>query len=367
MFNPPISAIFHSLQATGVIGSFSSEIINSFQQQHFFSLAANKEARTNRLRESFRGKGINRIFLSHNLRNFGCKLQGCATEYLSPDCLNASEGWDVVKAEADLRGALVVVNNNDAARNLAAYFELFCACPETIFAGWDWDNHHWMEVSSGLAAHSDIYAPAHHENLYQLTRYNWLTVGPIYCATVQWSAQFLADALPEMITCARMDVPLGKHIPYAMFEFRNQVLATLSQSYDSIGFSDRTFHARTPEDRFREWIAYKLHWISPVLNDVPIRIFDALITGGIPVVPESLRHLPPLAEIDDRHILAYSPSDILNPRPLVQRGVELFDSQGSKGIAERHHLAMSRHHGDQAISAIRRFAERIFCSPDVGP
>ena len=103
---------------------------------------------------------------------------------------------------------MVVVNTNDVAKNRNGYFALFEQCAETIFAAWDWDNHHWLEMSAPLAATCDVYAPSHHESLYLLSRYNWIIAGPVYCATVQWSSSFLKEALVEMITNQRGDMPL---------------------------------------------------------------------------------------------------------------------------------------------------------------
>src|SRR5581483_5939078 len=108
--------------------------------------------------------------------------------------------------------------------------------------------HHWLDVSSFLAAHSDLYAPAHHENLYLLTRYNWATTGPVYCGAVQWSGQFFVEHLQQMLAAERSAEPLGKHSGYEPFKFRNRVVTTLGQHYPSIGFATRNFHVRTPED-----------------------------------------------------------------------------------------------------------------------
>ena len=182
----------------------------------------------------------------------------------------------------------------------------------------------------------------------------------MYCSTVQWSREFLARQLPQLITTERSNDPLGKHIPYGPFTFRNRVVSTLNQRYPSIGFSDRSFHVRTPEERLQEWAAHKVHWIVPVLNDVAIRIFDALITGGIAIVPESMRLLPPIRQIGRDHILFCGPDDIMNPGPLVARAQALFDAGGADKLAERHRYALDHHHGDQRMREIMGCVNELF-------
>ena len=361
MPQPTLSALLQAIPNAATPGAVSSHTVGFCQAREFFQLAAHKNARSVGLQRVFQGSKLERVVLSNNLRDFECKLDGCTTEYLPKNFFKELTAATLPAIRQALAGALVIVNNNDAGQNLAGYSELYAHCTETLFAAWDWDNHHWLDLSAPLAAQSDIYAPGHHENLYLLSRYNWVIAGPIYCASVQWPRQLLVDSLPEMITTQRSNFPLGKHIPYAAFEFRNQVLSTLSQTFPSIGFSDRTFHVRNTQDRLKEWIGHKLHWISPVLNDVPIRVFDALITGGIPVVPESMRYLHPLSQISDRDILVYTAHDIINPVPLIERGVALFDEGGANAIVERHRYALANHHGDRAMERIRQVALQKFC------
>lgn len=353
--NDFILEAFQSIAQRDFPSRWSSDCMQHAQQEALFRLAALKQGRQRRLRDrlaaAWAEKGPRRVCLSANLAGFDCRLPGVQVEVLDKGWFQTADATLRQQRIDHLAGAVVVVNNNDVGHNqgMAAYGDFYSRCEQAVFVAWDWDNHHWLELSTFLAAHSDVYAPAHHENLYLLSRYNPTLAGPVYCASVQWSRDFLAEHLPEILTAARSDAPLGKHIPYAPFAFRNRVVTTLGQRYPSIGFSDRSFHVRTPEERLAEWTAHKLHWIVPVLNDVPIRIFDALISGGIPVVPESLRHLAPVRELPREHVVFYGAQDVVDPTAVVARGVALFDRGGREGIAERHHLALNGHHGDQRV------------------
>jgi hypothetical protein len=353
-----ISDLFFGLADNQLPGRQVTEYVGFTQSDSFFQLALAKSARIALLREYFSRQGLKKVFLSANLAGFEFELPGVSVGFLEKGFFQKADQIEQERKKVLLEGAVVIINNNDI--DLPHYADTYNYCDKTCFIAWDWDNHHWLELSTFLAAHSDLYAPAHHENLYLLSRYNWLTCGPVYCATVQWSRRFLTDHLFEMLQAERSAEPLGKHIPYAPFRFRLQVITTLSQYYSFIGFSDRTFHVRTPEERLREWYSHKMHWIVPVLNDVPIRIFDALVTGGIPIVPESLRLLPPVNAISREHILFYSPGDIVSPKDLVAQANTLFDEGGHDHIAERHRYALDHHHGNSRIRQMLDYVAELF-------
>lgn len=362
MGQPSIYTVFQAIENRTLPVQQSQELVKFAQHDTFFHLAALKHSRANALKAWFADKVLNRVILGANINGFGCQIPGCMVEYLEKGFF--VEPDDAIRAEkrAHLEGAIVVVNNNDVGQAKAEFADFYTQCDKTIFVAWDWDNHHWLDLSTFLAAHSDVYAPAHHENLYLLTRYNWATVGPVYCGTVQWSRVFLAGSIAKIVTTKRSNAPLGMHIPYAPFTYRNRVVSTLSQHYPTIGFSDRNFHVRTTDERLEEWYSHKVHWIAPVLNDVAIRIFDALSTGGIPVVPASMQFLPPIASINRYHIVFSTPDDIMNPKPLIERAVAMFDAGGVDGIVARHRYALDHHHGDQRMADVMAFVRERFAT-----
>ena len=357
-----ITEALTSIQDPGFPGRSIGEIMRFSQQDKFFHLAALKLSRSQQLRDHFSGRRPKQIFLGPDLKGFNFRLAGCEVTLLSDDFFIAPEKAIREQRQAQLEDSIVVVNNNDVSRAGGGplYGDFYSRCIKTIFAVWDWDNHHWLDNSTFTATHADIYAPAHHENLYLLSRYNWSTVGPVYCATIQWSRSFLAERVATMVNTQRSDAPLGKHVAYAPFAFRNRVVQTLNQHFTTIGFSDHTFHTRTLEDRLLEWCGHKAHWIIPVLNDVPIRIFDALITGGIPIVPASMQHLPPINKISLEHILFYSPADITNPAEIVARAIDMFDQGGVDKLVERHRYALEHHHASSRIQDILKYVVEAF-------
>ncbi len=347
-----IVASFNQIQGREVPGVLSAQTANFGQSNGFFQLAVAKNNRTVQLKEHFSKIGIKRLILSANINGFDCRVPDCTVEYLEKDFFSITDDTSTAAKLSRLENSVVIVNNNDVGRHMDGYALFYSSCPRTVFVAWDWDNHHWLDLSTFLAAHSDLYAPAHLENLYLLTRYNWATIAPIHCSTVQWSRKQLSDELPNMITTIRSNSPLGMHIPYAAFSFRNQVVCTLNRTYPSVGFSDHSFHTRMSTDRLNEWISHKAHWISPVLNDYGIRIADALCTGGIPLVPESMAYLPGIREIPRSYVLAYTPHDILEPTDIVEKAIALFDQGGSDKIVERHRYGIEKCHGENYMCKI---------------
>jgi hypothetical protein len=359
---PSITETLFALPEQGFPITLSNDIKRFAQQDHFFHLATQKHTRSKKLNEHFAGKAPKKIYIGGDLHGFSYQHPGVEVVQMDKEFFNDTDPALRAAKRAQLEGCMVIVNNNDVGRGGGApnYGDFYVQCDKTIFAVWDWDNHHWLDNSTFAAAHSDLYVPAHHENLYLLTRYNWCTAGPVYCATIQWPRAFLASQVANMVTAERSNEPLGKHIGSAPFSFRNRVVSTLSQRYPSIGFSTHSFHGRTLEDRLNEWIAHKVHWIIPVLNDVPIRIFDALISGGIPIVPESLRYLPPVNQISRDHILFYTPEDIINPERIVNQALKMFDEGGTDQLVERHRYALDHHHASGSIGQIVRFLNEKF-------
>jgi hypothetical protein len=357
-----VSSFYFAFADRGMPSQQVLDYVDYTQNEFYFHLAALKNSRIVRLREHFSKNPVKTIYLSANISGFEFSLPGVNVAFLEKGFFNETDPVQQITKRTQLENSIVIVNNNDVGHggDVRNYADFYDSCDKTIFIAWDWDNHHWLELSTFLAAHSDIYSPAHHENLYLLSRFNWLTAGPVYCGTVQWSRNYLSKHLPDMLRAARSDEPLGKHIPYGPFRFRNQVIATLNKHFPLIGFSDHSFHNRTTEERFAEWCGHKSHWVIPVLNDVPIRIFDALSTGGIAIVPESLRYLPPVSSISLDHIIFFTPHDIIQPRSIVAKANQLFDRGGEKGLRKRQQFALKEHHGDTRIKQMLGYAQGTF-------
>jgi len=343
-----------------------SEYRDYTQAEVFFRLAFEKSQRVEDLRRRFAGRRITKVFVGGHMANAGLQLPGVDVIVLPKNHFERALGDDFPNMLKEMEGAIVLINNNDFSPGQSApgIMRTFAHADDTIFLGWDHDNHHWMDASLMLAAHTDLYFPAHNENMYLLSKMNVLTSGPVFCGTIQWSQAFLRSQVRQIVETPRTDDPLGMHFFYQAFAFRNQTVVTLGKHYPKVGFSERAFHAKTPADRLGEWIAHKSHFIVPVLNDVPIRIFDALASGGVPILPEALRFLAPVAALPREHVVFYGPKDVLEPQAVVARAKALFDEGGVDGILARHELGVAHHHAADRLATMLRMAqERLEFEP----
>jgi hypothetical protein len=324
------------------------------QLEPYFHLALTQGARAAKLSGYFRQRNVRKLYLGANINGFDFQSPHWEVQTVGADFFRGSDGFSPADRRGELDGAIVLLNNNDLAKlgHGPTWSDFHALHDKTLFVVWDWDNHHWIEHSVFCAAHCDLYVPAHHENLYLMSRYNWSVAGPVYTASVQWSRRFLTDRTEFLLSVPRSDAPLGKHVLYPFFPFRNSVVQTLSSHYPSIGFTQQNYHSCTPEDRIGEWAGHKLHWIMPVLNDVPIRIFDALITGGLPIVPASLQSLAPFSTFPREHILFFPPEAILQPQKLVTEALARFDDGGLDQMMARHRFALDHHHGSARVHEI---------------
>ncbi len=357
-----ISSTFQSVSNPSFPPDHAKSLNAHGQQEALFHLARHQSARAEQLRTYFRKKNVSKLFVGANINGFDMQSPGWDVTTVDAEFFLSCNGSADERTREDLEGAIVLLNNNDMARlgHGPVWSDFQSLHDKTLFILWDWDNHHWLEHSVFCAAHCDLYVPAHQENLYLLSRYNWAIAGPVPTASVQWSRRFLTENTALLLSGARSNSPLGRHVPYANFTFRNSVVQTLSGQYPSIGFSTQNFHFRTPSDRLQEWASHKLHWIMPVLNDIPIRIFDALITGGIPIVPASLQSLTPISSLPREHVLFFSPEAVLHPEALVTEAVARFDRGGPDQLLARHRYALDWHHGTARIAEILKHAEDRF-------
>ena len=81
-------------------------------------------------------------------------------------------------------------------------------------------------------------------------------------------------------------------------------------------------------------------------------MFDALITGGIPMLPRSLTGLARLGDLRDDEVVFYDAIDIVEPQQVVAKANRLYESQGTAGKLNRIQRALKMHHLDARIRRI---------------
>src|SRR5471030_1102831 len=242
-------------------------------------------------------------------------------------------------------------------QNISAFYHL---CPNTLFIGWDWDNHFNLHISSIFSAASDFYFHPHLANDYELSKfctYKYHMPSGAY----QWSRSFLTENIDLIMRPDRISEVFGRFKSYGLFGYRNTVVKTLSNNLKEVSLVEdlSSYHDMDLRRKLEGWTRYKCHWIVPTLNDVSTRIFDVLITGGILIVPEKFRFDPAVRTINELDCLFYNDGDILNPENIIARAIKIFDDGGIDGVLRRHRFALDFHNLDSRVKEIIDIARGV--------
>jgi hypothetical protein len=346
--------VLNAIQMTDSLSALRlrNQSIDAIEGSNFFDIAYQKDVRTRQRCDRLGGRidqlTIKIIQPSVNFQNAGPTVAGRRLDRISADAFVKSGGHFV----DDAQPSLLILTNNDLARlgprRIAAFSDQH---PSTFIAVHDYDCHHWHELSTQAAIIADFYFPAHPVDHALSGRLNPFVFRGIPCGTIQWQRDFLDQHTSQMLTIERSDAPLGKHFYYPRFNYRNQVIATLSSHSPDTSIRTSEFHELSAESRWLEWVSHKVHWIVPVQDDLPIRFFDALITGGIPLIPSTLLDCVKSLGFAE-HCDVYTPIDILTPDRLVSRVLNRFEREGPTGILRRYIAALESAHLESILGRI---------------
>jgi len=355
--NKSTKEIVDQISCISMINDSMNHIFDELQDNVFFRLNYFKDEKKLEIKKKLTEKYFDRIFLTQNFKNTVIPQKFVCLE---SDFFKTLDNFQI-KLDL-LSDALVIVNNNDVNvdGNINIFTQYVLEAETTLFAVWDWDNHHWLSLSCQLAAVSDLYFPSHSENLFQLSKFNPSATHVVQAGTIQWKNEFLKKNKEFILNINRTNGLLGKHIPYVNFKLRNSIITKVSEAFEDVGFVSPQFHLLSTEDRLTQWATYKAHLIVPVLNDIPIRFFDALCTGGIPVVPESLKGFFSNYGLHANDVFYYSSYDIMHIEELISQVFVQFDKDGQTGIERRFELGTSQNHLDNRISKIIELCKNIY-------
>lgn len=242
-----------------------------------------------------------------------------------------------------IRFAVIYLTNNHVAKIPCDHLYRLFISEDICVIGRDFDNHHWTIGSKLLALSSDVYAPAHRDNHGVALTYGTMVVDSVPTGVTQWSYEFIQSKI-KFLPYKRADGPLGKHYFYQNFTLRNSLVSHLSKWFKDVSLHQHDYHGSTHEARWSEWISYKTHWIVPVSHDLPIRFFDALVTGGIPIICSDISSYIDMIGVPQRFYCSYSPNDVFSPEDVVVSAIKMFDDEGLEGMVSRALYTLSKFH-----------------------
>jgi hypothetical protein len=189
----------------------------------------------------------------------------------------------------------------------------------------DNDNHHWHEMTSICLRYSDIYIPGHPVN------YEWYEKLSSYILRGRCVGTLFANietllSNRHLVEQPRDDGPYGPHYKYDQFISRNQIIESLNKKFSNVFLRQRhSFEPIPIHDLVREWTKFKTHWIVPVGGDIPFRFFDALCTGGIPIIPATYVYYLDSLDIPRSSYSTYSVTDLEDPSMILREALLKFD------------------------------------------
>jgi hypothetical protein len=219
---------------------------------------------------------------------------------------------------------------------------------------WDWDNHHHLFISTILSLASDVYFYSHTSNEYEITNFcDYSFHLPV--ASFQWEKQFLEENFSLVARKQRSNETLGNFVNYALFQTRNRTIERLAQQIKGVGFVDSgKYFEMSAIERFEHWTGHKTHFVIPTLDDVPIRIFDALVSGGVVILPQRFATKRFLDSLEANDFELYDQQDLHEPERLIERANEKFNKEGVGGALRRASNALRNDIGDCRLSEIKK-------------
>jgi len=274
--------------------------------------------------------------------------------------------FDILPDLAALRGqasaydiCILCCHNNDEEPLL---FELRAAGLASVYFAWMWDNHHHHILQIRTAMLADCLFLSHWHERHYLNHPAILPGPHMPACSRQWSSGLIAATYPAGLPVARRDGLFGGFGRYDWAAERNAFIAALMTSCPdhALGLGSVDAYVAQPEAaRLALWAGHKAHIMVPIARDLSTRVFDALLTGQIPLVPSDVADLDlvvPKTLQAALPILRYEPGSVGSAKAAWQEALRRFDAEGAAGIARRHRFA-AEHHG--LPNRLERFAAFI--------
>lgn len=244
----------------------------------------------------------------------------------------------------------------------------------SIIACWFWDNHHLIPDTLKSASISDITFYAHYFNSYYIK--NTLSIDGAFVplCPVFWTESAVEQATEEALLTPRSDLLYGGYNSYPEFPDRDLVINRVQELIPSnqIFFTphgtspdEHPYYGLSPRARLLEWMTYKVSLCVSFDRNTAMRMFDALLGGGIPLVlgkPADLDMIIPPSEQSALPVVVLEDPSPEGVPAAYQHCLRLFDEGGLEGVVRRQQYILNNHMPyhrlNTMIRAIRDIAER---------
>lgn len=266
--------------------------------------------------------------------------------------------------DADL--VITIVHLEDDLANLAI---LRKAQPNRAIVGWFWDAFRLPFENYAIAEALDVAVPAHKSYSEYLRNTSSRLADPVPLATTRWSGEEARRWFDDIGARDRASLLFGQLESDAFAPQRDALVAraqsALGEHALTVVDSGRSA-ARLGMDepaRFEQWCGFKASLIVPQRHELPQQVFDALLAGQIPLVPEGFGDLDLVfsrAQQESLPIVRYTTADATSIKAAHLRAINLYDKGGAAGARARHEHASEHHTLAARIAAILR---QLGCLP----
>jgi hypothetical protein len=232
-----------------------------------------------------------------------------------------------------------------------------------VIVVWAWDCHHHHGDNLRCSSLADVIIPAHPCCGSRLKTPHSVLGRPFALATAQWSRSLASRLLARDDVVLRSDALSGGYVLWPIGS-RNEILQALKAGIPGNALRLMQPNDRDPyfklsaEERFQDWAKFKVSIAVPVSEDLPLRVFDALIAGQIPIVPTSCKELDSAIPTDVQRKLPVIRVEDLSPQSVEaswRLALKSFDEMGMEGVLKRHEYARDNHHISCRIADISEY------------
>jgi hypothetical protein len=229
-----------------------------------------------------------------------------------------------------------------------------------LFFVWTFDNHHSQYTNVTINALADIIVPSHKFCANYMRSPCSILGSHVPLATNQWSRSKAKSMLAASMQLSRSN---GLHGGFVAWEVGDRIKLAAEcrarlpeNAIRLIDPKDRySYFGQSAGERWYDWASHKVGLILPVMCDLPLRFFDSLLVGQVPLVPtwcHDLDHVVPVAMQETLPIIRFGTATVEAVEIAWQEAIRRFDADGEAGMLRRHTYALENHHLVNRLEAI---------------
>lgn len=260
---------------------------------------------------------------------------------------------------------LFITNNNFLYKDYGRITEVLKSS-SCLSVCWHWDNHHMFEMNGMLVNSFDYIFPAHSNGSIALHDGTAILGQVVPCCVFQWSVDEAAEYFQKVSEGVRSDNLYGRFNSYPgrvglrdIF-LRDVKKSIINNSVDVITYYENGWLNQSKLDRFEALAKYKIVLCNPIYNDVPARLYDALLVGAIPIIPYGLPDLDIAFNYQNQTslpVIKYLPDSIVSLQSACREAIQVFNSMGVEGVLKRNSLVVNNH---MLIHRIARIINEVY-------